>query len=124
MLAIRSFQLVQALSKLEAVFSDVLLADKHSLYLSAALMQDLDDQFMHHDFTIQSFQQGLKVDAVCRASSKKLAVLCKFVSMELQALKSDTSHGAIAYDGDACAVGQGNVICFCKKIVYHRLLYG
>ena len=61
MLAIRSFPLVQALSKLEAVFADVLLGSKCNLYLAASLMQDLDNQFMHHDFTIQSFQRGLKV---------------------------------------------------------------
>lgn len=61
MLAIRSFQLVQALSKLEAIFAEVLLGEKQSLYLAASLMQDLDNQFMHHDFTIQSFQRGLKV---------------------------------------------------------------
>ena len=75
MLAIRSFQLVQALSKLEAVFSDVLLGDKHSLCLAPSLMKDLDNQFMHRDFTIQSFQQGLKVGTHCWGSSNASCLL-------------------------------------------------
>ena len=61
MLAIKSVQLVQALSRLEGMFDQVLLGDKRRLCLGDILMNDLDTLFMHHDFTVRGFQQGLKV---------------------------------------------------------------
>lgn len=61
MLTIKSFQLTQAMSKLEAIFRDVLLSNKMGYCLGHTLLQDLQNQFMHYDFSVRSFQQGLKV---------------------------------------------------------------
>lgn len=64
MLAIRSFPLVQALAKLEAVLGEVLLSSRLSFCVGHALFTALSDRFMHHDFVVSSFLQGLKVCSI------------------------------------------------------------
>jgi len=39
----------------------VLVGGHHNLSFGHALMKDLDDHFMRHDFTVRTLQQGLKV---------------------------------------------------------------
>lgn len=56
----KRFQLVQPLPRLERMFGDVLLSEECCLFFGYDLLQDLDDHFMLHDFTVPCFQQGLQ----------------------------------------------------------------
>lgn len=57
----RSFRLPGSLALLEALFREVFASRECGLLFGHSLLRALDDHFMHHDFTVRSFQQGLKV---------------------------------------------------------------
>ena len=52
---------MQALAKLEVVFREVLLSERHRLFFEHSLLLALDDHFMRQDFTVRSVQLGLQV---------------------------------------------------------------